>query len=387
MSGFPRRVVADATASFSISPQGAVALDPTRDRHPVGAAARVAFDFSAHTGNNRQNKSLPHAPRVLFVDDDIITLDAYRRSLHLARTGKQIDLTPCVHDALMIAEDNPPDIAVLDINMPVMDGVSLAQRLLDIKQDIRVIFLTGSTSHTQAVEAFNAVRPFRYLSKPCTAEQLLATIDEALDGIHGASARPADGDKIPDTAPHTTFSGLNAAVLITDDNGMVITRTDKSSELLARFPEVRAEVNRRFSVSDPMRRDALHRAIRFAAREGEKDVLVWDDAEEGGLAIQIAPFRNKTASDTLVMCRLCDLSIQNLEISSDLLMRQFGLTNSEARLASHMAKGMSLEDAAAACGITKNSARTYLKYIFEKTHVNRQVELVRKIILCTSFIF
>jgi DNA-binding CsgD family transcriptional regulator len=58
------------------------------------------------------------------------------------------------------------------------------------------------------------------------------------------------------------------------------------------------------------------------------------------------------------------------------LRAAFGLTAAEARLASRLAAGESLADAADALGIAKNTARFQLRAVFAKTGVSRQGELV-----------
>jgi DNA-binding CsgD family transcriptional regulator len=60
----------------------------------------------------------------------------------------------------------------------------------------------------------------------------------------------------------------------------------------------------------------------------------------------------------------------------DALRGAFGMTTAEARLASQLAGGESLEAAADALGITKQTARTHLKAVFAKAGTHRQSELV-----------
>jgi DNA-binding CsgD family transcriptional regulator/PAS domain-containing protein len=63
------------------------------------------------------------------------------------------------------------------------------------------------------------------------------------------------------------------------------------------------------------------------------------------------------------------------------LRELYALTAGEARLASWLLKGKSVEEAAAAMGITVNTARAYLKRVYNKTGVRRQPELVRLLLL------
>ena len=62
--------------------------------------------------------------------------------------------------------------------------------------------------------------------------------------------------------------------------------------------------------------------------------------------------------------------------------RLFGLTPAEAQLASRLARGGTLEDAAQELNVTRNTVRTQLQSIFQKTGVNRQTDLIR--VLLTS---
>jgi DNA-binding CsgD family transcriptional regulator len=66
-----------------------------------------------------------------------------------------------------------------------------------------------------------------------------------------------------------------------------------------------------------------------------------------------------------------------LDSNQQHLRELYALTVVEARLAAWLAQGKSVNEAAAAMGITVNTARAYLKRIYDKTGVRRQPELVR----------
>jgi DNA-binding CsgD family transcriptional regulator len=70
-----------------------------------------------------------------------------------------------------------------------------------------------------------------------------------------------------------------------------------------------------------------------------------------------------------------------LESHEQHLRELYALTAGEARLASGLLQGKSVDEAAAAMGITVNTARAYLKRIYNKTGVRRQPELVRLLLL------
>jgi DNA-binding CsgD family transcriptional regulator len=66
------------------------------------------------------------------------------------------------------------------------------------------------------------------------------------------------------------------------------------------------------------------------------------------------------------------------------LERLFHLTPAEARLASLLANGVSVEDAAVQLGVTRNTVRTQLQAVFAKTRTNRQGDLIRLILSTTA---
>ena len=84
-------------------------------------------------------------------------------------------------EALDWLETHRPDLALLDIDMPAINGISLAIRIKERYPDTAVIFLTGYTQY--AVEAF-ALHASGYLMKPISREKLSAEVEYALSGRH-----------------------------------------------------------------------------------------------------------------------------------------------------------------------------------------------------------
>ena len=64
----------------------------------------------------------------------------------------------------------------------------------------------------------------------------------------------------------------------------------------------------------------------------------------------------------------------------EVVQQMFGLTPAEATLAMQLANGLSLDEAAEALDIMRNTARAHLRAIFSKTGVTRQTELVRLVL-------
>ncbi len=79
--------------------------------------------------------------------------------------------------ALEWLSENPVDLALLDIDMPDMNGLELAARIKEISPDTAIIFITGYSEY--AKDAF-AVRASGYLMKPVTYDKLAEDIEYAL---------------------------------------------------------------------------------------------------------------------------------------------------------------------------------------------------------------
>ena len=77
-------------------------------------------------------------------------------------------------EALDWLENHTPDIALLDIDMPGMNGLELARRIRDMHPDTAVIFLTGYSEY--ALDAFQ-LHASGYLMKPINREKLASEVE------------------------------------------------------------------------------------------------------------------------------------------------------------------------------------------------------------------
>ena len=80
-------------------------------------------------------------PRILVVDDDPGMLRAVERVL-----GQDYEVagTRLPREALRIMHEFKPDLAVVDVRMPEMDGFELTHQLKSIRDDMDIILMTGS---------------------------------------------------------------------------------------------------------------------------------------------------------------------------------------------------------------------------------------------------
>lgn len=90
---------------------------------------------------------------------------------------------------LQAALDEPPDLIVLDLNLPGLDGLAVLARLREAKSTARVLVLTARSEVEHRVKGLQAGAD-DYLGKPFSMDELVARV-EAL-GRRGTSSTPAD---------------------------------------------------------------------------------------------------------------------------------------------------------------------------------------------------
>ncbi len=116
---------------------------------------------------------------VLVVDDTPDNLRLLSRML--SKRGYNVRPVPSGKLALTSAQAEPPDLILLDIMMPEMDGYEVCERLKDDEntRDIPVIFLSALSEVQDKVKAF-AVGGVDYITKPFQAKEVLARVETHL---------------------------------------------------------------------------------------------------------------------------------------------------------------------------------------------------------------
>src|SRR5947209_13521309 len=127
---------------------------------------------SAHEG--RRPPVIGH--RVLVVDDDPQILRALR--INLTAHGYHVLLAPDGGAALRAAADGHPDVVVLDLGLPDMDGTEVIAGLRGWTS-VPIIVLSARTDSTDKVEALDAGAD-DYVTKPFGMDELLARLRAAV---------------------------------------------------------------------------------------------------------------------------------------------------------------------------------------------------------------
>lgn len=167
------------------------------------------------------------SPRVLVVDDDPDVLSSLERGLRLS--GFEVATAVDGAEALRSATENRPDAIVLDINMPVLDGVSVVTALRAMDNDVPVCVLSARSSVDDRVAGLEAGAD-DYLVKPFVLAELVARV-KALLRRRGATAT-FSSETIQVGPLEVDIPGRRARV-----NGVDVDLTKREFDLLAVLAE------------------------------------------------------------------------------------------------------------------------------------------------------
>src|SRR5262249_23229949 len=118
-------------------------------------------------------------PRVVLADDHTLIVDAFRKLLepHCEIVGTVCDGRALLHSATSLN----PDVVVVDIGMPLMNGLEAGLRLKQQNPKVKVIFLTMNEDSDLATEAMRCGAS-GYLLKSSAATELIRAIQLAIKG-------------------------------------------------------------------------------------------------------------------------------------------------------------------------------------------------------------
>jgi two-component system response regulator MprA len=130
------------------------------------------------------------APRVLVVDDDRAVRESLRRSLEF--NGYAVSLASDGAEALAGIGSLAPDVVVMDVMMPRLDGIEATRALRAAGNDVPILVLTARDAVGDRVEGLDAGAD-DYLTKPFALQELLARLRALL---RRAAAHEEGGDEV-----------------------------------------------------------------------------------------------------------------------------------------------------------------------------------------------
>lgn len=129
-------------------------------------------------------------PRLLLVDDHTLVLEGLRKLLE-----PHCELVETAEDGRTLLRKAPqvkPDLVLLDISMPSLNGIDAARRLRELLPETKIIFLTMHADPAYVTEAFRAGAS-GYLLKRSAASELVNAVNEVLKGRSYVTPLVAEG--------------------------------------------------------------------------------------------------------------------------------------------------------------------------------------------------
>ena len=123
--------------------------------------------------------------RILLVDDDCQNSELLKKFLEVE--GYEMEYAENGRAGWETYASSRPDLVLLDINMPLMNGFELARRIREQDRDVLIFFLTDRTEKADRLKGFD-LKGNDYIPKPFYPEELIAKIRERFE--HRQSSLP-----------------------------------------------------------------------------------------------------------------------------------------------------------------------------------------------------
>ena len=117
-------------------------------------------------------------PRILVIDDEAPIRDSLKMTLEYE--GYDVIGAATGQEGLALAEREAPDLVLLDVKMPGMDGIEVLERLRNMNDSLPVVVVSGHGTISTAVEATKK-GAFDFIEKPFASERVLVSLRNALD--------------------------------------------------------------------------------------------------------------------------------------------------------------------------------------------------------------
>ena len=159
-----------------------------------------------------QTSRTPDALRVILIDDHTL----FRTGLRELLERRGLDVVAAVgegHEGCTLAESLKPDVILLDLRMPDMDGIAVLEKLKEQQPQTPVVMLTTSSEQRDLVKSLR-LGARGYLHKDMEPEQLIESLREIMEGstvvapaMSGVLAKVVKGED-PSESEATRFSDL-----------------------------------------------------------------------------------------------------------------------------------------------------------------------------------
>jgi DNA-binding response OmpR family regulator/DNA-binding CsgD family transcriptional regulator len=342
---------------------------------------------------------------ILVVEDE----DALRHDIveELQEAGYRAVAAADGTQALELLAVITPDLLLCDISMPGLDGYGLLRTLRQQRPELATtpfVFLTALAEPREVVEG-KLLGADDYLVKPVDYDLMLATIAARLRQVERICSRHDDEmTMLRDAIGGLSGGGAEQAldlitlgIVLLDEQGRLVHANRAAQEMIADGDFIHASTNGGVRSLEPLSDRALQDAIGEtleAARAGEEKVVgvmlqrAEDACSVSALICVLAksempssghPF-GRHASGHPGVALFLSASGRRRRVPETLLMKLFGLTPTEARVAGALANSARATDVAEELGVSQTTIAFHMRNLFQKTGTNRQADLIALIL-------
>jgi DNA-binding NarL/FixJ family response regulator len=188
--------------------------------------------------------------RVLLVDDHRLVRAGLTSLLGAAADVEVVGEAADGAEAVDVAASVAADVVLMDLSMPVMDGVAATRRLLVEHPELRVVVLTSFSDQARVRDAL-AAGAIGYVLKDCRPDELLAAVRSAAQGHAPLDPRVAGALLPAASSPVDELSERELQVLRLASQGLANKQIGRSLGIAERTVKVHlGNVFRRIGVSD-----------------------------------------------------------------------------------------------------------------------------------------
>jgi DNA-binding NarL/FixJ family response regulator len=158
-------------------------------------------------------------PRILIADDHALIAEAFTKLL-----AAEFEIVAIVHDGrrlVQAAMSLKPDVILVDVGMPLLNGMQAAQRIRRELPDVKIVYVT--VNHDEVVVAEAVRQGASYVLKTAVASELVTAIHQAVQGGQYVSPQvlsAARDDRPAAEEPHLTERQLEVLQLIAEGRSM-----------------------------------------------------------------------------------------------------------------------------------------------------------------------
>lgn len=136
------------------------------------------------------------SPRVLLADAESAWRDSLRQQL--AGAGYDVDVAACGRDVILLCEMDPPDVIIMDVHLPDLDGFELCDYIRHETRDADVTIIIMTEPSDRLTRAYlGAMVDFVggdfFFAKPCDGKLIVQLLDDLTGDIDAAVHPPVAG--------------------------------------------------------------------------------------------------------------------------------------------------------------------------------------------------